>query len=653
MQIPVLKSLTLKAKLCILTVLLIGAVMTFVGYTVISQQHKSLLLQMKETGSFLVKNLAKNAVGPLLSGDNLSLNNLISSLEARDRLQGDPAQFTQQEYEAFITRFFLEDKIDALKSYISEKENNIYIHVEKFSDQEFKKTAEKVFEEILNIVNNLNTQEQYETFFTQHPWAKFFIETLTPLDDSKVLVQIENIPDDQRLDLITKLAERIYEEIISYIKNPLIGYAIVVDKNNIIQAHPEIDKFLGKEYTWPSGTEHLEEGEEVKIQRCAYKEEPHYDFATAVVVRDINIGTALVGTVHIGLREESIVKDIAIAKEKIMYVAIIAVIIGSAVAYMLAALILKPIKVLVHDAEVLGGGDLDHHIQVTTRDEVGTLASTLDATRVKLKDAQERLVVSERLARELEIAREIQMALLPKETPVMERVEVGALYRAAAQVGGDLYDFFWVSEDELGIVVADVSGKGVPGSMVMTMAKAIIRAKAVKSDAPLHTLPSGLGGEPSSVLRKTNQMLYQDIKKGMFITANYGILHVSTLQFKFVSAGHNDTLVYNSHTGELREYNPKGIALGLDQGNVFDAILQELNLSLSSGDLLIQFTDGITEAMNEQGDEFGDDRLKMMIQKYANQNVNEFLASLDHEIRAFAEGFAQNDDITAVAIKVK
>jgi sigma-B regulation protein RsbU (phosphoserine phosphatase) len=336
-----------------------------------------------------------------------------------------------------------------------------------------------------------------------------------------------------------------------------------------------------------------------------------------------------------------------------MYVAIIAMIIGSAGAYMLAALILKPIKVLVHDAEVLGRGDLDHHIQVTTHDEVGTLASTLDSTRVKLKDAQEKLVASERLARELEIAREIQMALLPKETPVMERVEVGALYRAAAQVGGDLYDFFWVSEDELGIVVADVSGKGVPGSMVMTMAKAVIRAKAVKSDAPLHTLPSGLGGEPSSVIRKTNQMLYKDIKKGMFITANYGILNVSSLQFKFVSAGHNDTLVYNSHTGELREYNPKGIALGLDQGNVFDAILQELKLSLSSGDLLIQYTDGITEAMNEQGDEFGEDRLKMMIQKYASQNVNEFLTSLDHEIRVFTKGFSQNDDITAVAIKVK
>jgi sigma-B regulation protein RsbU (phosphoserine phosphatase) len=210
-----------------------------------------------------------------------------------------------------------------------------------------------------------------------------------------------------------------------------------------------------------------------------------------------------------------------------------------------------------------------------------------------------------------------------------------------------------VSEDELGIVVADVSGKGVPGSMVMTMAKAVIRAKAVKSDAPLHTLPSGLGGEPSSVIRKTNQMLYKDIKKGMFITANYGILNVSSLQFKFVSAGHNDTLVYNSHTGELREYNPKGIALGLDQGNVFDAILQELKLSLSSGDLLIQYTDGITEAMNEQGDEFGEDRLKMMIQKYASQNVNEFLTSLDHEIRVFTKGFSQNDDITAVAIKVK
>jgi sigma-B regulation protein RsbU (phosphoserine phosphatase) len=306
----------------------------------------------------------------------------------------------------------------------------------------------------------------------------------------------------------------------------------------------------------------------------------------------------------------------------------------------------------VRDAEILGGGNLSHQVKVSSHDEVGTLAATLDATRVKLKDAQEKLIISERLARELEIAREIQMTLLPKKTPHLERVEIGTLYRAASQVGGDLYDFFWVSEDELGIVIADVAGKGIPGSLMMTMAKAIIRAKAVKSDSPNHLLPVGPGGDPASVIRKTNQMIAQDIKKGMFITANYGILNVKTLQFQFVSAGHNDTLVYNSHTGELREFNPKGIALGLDQGTMFDMLLQEQQLTLSSGDLLFQYTDGINEAMNKRKEEFGEERLKRLIQKYADQSVNDFLHSLDQEIRAFTEGFPQSDDITAVAVRV-
>jgi sigma-B regulation protein RsbU (phosphoserine phosphatase) len=313
----------------------------------------------------------------------------------------------------------------------------------------------------------------------------------------------------------------------------------------------------------------------------------------------------------------------------------------------------KPVKSLVYDAEILGGGDLDHRIQITTYDEVGTLAETLDATRIKLKDAQEKLIVSERLARELEIAREIQMTLLPKETPTLDHVELGTLYRSAAQVGGDLYDFFWVSEHELGIVVADVSGKGVPGSLMMTMAKAIIRAKAIKSDPSSYLVPVGIGGDPASVLRKTNQMVAEDIKKGMFITANYGILNVESLTFRFVSAGHNDTLIYNSQTGELREYNPKGIALGLDKGTLFDMLLQDQELTLSPGDLVFQYTDGITEAMNNQKEEFGEERLNNVIRQYAHLPVNDFLKALDQEIRIFSEGYPQSDDITAIAVKVR
>ncbi len=647
------KNQSLKAKLCILTVLLVGIVMVFAGYIVITQQRESLLLQMEGTGSFLVKNLAKNVVGPLLSGDSLSLNNLITSLEARDKVRGNPARFTREEYNAFVSRFFLDNKIEVLESLISERGNNVYARVEDISVEQLKSIAAEVFRDVLSIVSKFDTQEDYESFFAQYPWTKPFIEALLPVEGSNVITRMEDIPEEQQDELIAKLTDRLFNEFLSYVKNPFIGYAIVIDKDNIVQAHPDIDRFVGKPYTWPTGTVPLKEGEDLKIQRCSFKGEPHYDFAAPVVVRDKNIGTALVGMVHIGLREDYVLKDIAAAKQKIIYISIIAVLFGSGGAYMLAALVVNPIKSLVRDAEILGGGNLDHHIRVATRDEVGVLATTLDDTRVKLKDAQEKLVASERLARELEIAREIQMALLPNETPIIDRVDVGTLYRAAAQVGGDLYDFFWVSEKELGVVVADVSGKGIPGSMVMTMAKAVIRAKAVKSDSPSHTLPSELGGEPVSVVCKANQMIYQGIKKGMFITANYGILDVKSLEFQFVSAGHNDTLVYNSRSGQLRGYNPKGIALGLDKGAVFDAMLQNEKVSLSSGDFLIQYTDGITEAMNEQGDEFGEERLKEAIRKYAHQHVDKFLDSLDDEIRSFTRGFSQSDDITAVVMKVK
>ncbi len=644
-----LNNQTLKAKLCVLTFLLVVAVMMFVGYIVIGQQRKSLMLQMEGTGRFLVKNLAKNVVSPLLEDDSLSLNNLISSLEARDTLEGNPARLTVEEYQNFLAQFFLKDQISLLDKYIEKQDKNVYIHID-FSrdDQVLTTIAGNVLQKVLTLWQDVQTPQQYEEFFAQYPWARIIAETLSVPENTLPNLQIS---DAQKQELTAKVAERLFNEISGYVKNPVIGYAIVLDKEHIIRAHPDIDQ-LGQPYELPQGAKLIEKGE-VTIHRLSFKGEIHFDFESRIQVRDKNLGTAEIGSVHLGFREENLVKDIASAKQKILYITIIAVVFGSLGTYVLASLIVKPIKVLVHDAEILGGGDLTHKITVMTGDEVGMLATTLEDTRVKLKEAQAQLVVNERLGRELEIAREIQMGLLPKETPTVGPIELGTLYRAASQVGGDLYDFFWVSEDELGIVVADVSGKGVPGSLVMTMAKAVIRAKAMKSDAPMHKLPAVLGGGPASVIRKTNQMIAQDIKKGMFITANYGILNIKTLRYMFVSAGHNDTLVYNSQTQELRGYNPKGIALGLDKGPVFDSMLQEQEISLSSGDLVLQFTDGITEAMNEERDEFGDDRLKEAIRKYAHLKVNDFLIELDKEIRNFTRGFTQSDDITAVVIKVK
>lgn len=649
------KYFSLKMKLCFLTMLLVGIVILLIGYILLGQQQRTVEDMMKDLGRFEVKNLAKNVVSPLLEGDSLSLSNLIASLGARDTTHGNPAHFSQREYTRFLAEFFLEDKEQHYRAAIKTEGENIYIDVAAFSERmESARIGAAVRDDVLTIAAAFTSPDEFETFFEQHSWIQPLFESVMPGQELTGAFDPNSLPEDTLQELSQKISARILDDVLNHVRNRFIGYAIVVDKDGIIQAHPDIGEFVGKQYVWPEGTTPLQEGDDIpKIQECLYQGEPHYDLAAPVVVRDKNLGTAQIGRVHIGLRQDAILQDIAAARQKIMYVTIIAMILGSLGAYALAALIVKPVKSLVQDAEILGGGDLDHQIQRVTHDEVGTLAETLDATRVKLKDAQDRLIVSERLARELEIAREIQMTLLPKEKPSMDRIELGTLYRAASQVGGDLYDFFWVSEHELGIVVADVSGKGIPGSLVMTMAKAVIRAKAVKSETTSHLVPVGAGGDPASVLRKTNQMIAHDIKKGMFITANYGIVNVQTLKFRFVSAGHNDTLVYNSRTGELHEYNPKGIALGLDKGTLFDMLLQDQEVPLGPGDFLFQYTDGVNEAMNNEKEEFGEDRLKDVIRTYAHLPVDEFLQALDQEIRNFTEGFPQNDDITAVVVKVK
>lgn len=433
--------------------------------------------------------------------------------------------------------------------------------------------------------------------------------------------------------------------LVSYLRNdPVIEYALVIDTQNIIRAHTDINE-LKKVYHPPIG---LEGGRELQFNFYeTSKGRGHYH-----IMSPITFSGQRLGTVHVGFSYDYIIRVIADARNEILKVTLVMLVLGALGAYGLAQLIVKPINQLATDAEILGKGDLDKKIVPMTQDEIGRLAETLDVTRTKLKDAQEKLVIKERLERELQIAKQIQQALLPKTTPVLKNLEIATLYRAAAEVGGDLYDFFWVNPKELGIVIADVSGKGIPGSLVMAMVKSILRTSATLAMDDQPGSSKSRANYPVKVMTKTNEIIYPDMKKGMFITASYGVLDTETLTFTFVNAGHNDTLIYNSKTGRLKRHNPKGMALGIDKGPMFEKLIQSFQVQLTPGDLLLQYTDGITEAMDTHGVLFGDERLYHAIQKYGGKSAVEFLNSLDQEIKAFAKGYAQSDDITAIVLKV-
>ena len=216
-----------------------------------------------------------------------------------------------------------------------------------------------------------------------------------------------------------------------------------------------------------------------------------------------------------------------------------------------------------------------------------------------------------------------------------------AHYLSAREVGGDYYDFIKVDGDRLGMVVADVSGKGIPGSMVMTMARSLIRLASLRNPSPADTL------------RKVNRALSRDMRRGMFVTAVYMILNPKERRLQVSSAGHNPLLHYRARTGEVESVNPRGIALGFDKGPVFDSNLDEISVNLDPGDRIVAYTDGVVEALNARGEEFGEERLEAILRSSGGEDSKSFVHRLVSDLEAHQKGAEQSDDITITTFRLE
>ncbi len=246
----------------------------------------------------------------------------------------------------------------------------------------------------------------------------------------------------------------------------------------------------------------------------------------------------------------------------------------------------------------------------------------------------------ERMARELEIARHVQGTLLPKQDPVIAGFDIAGICLPAREVGGDYFDFIRLGENRLGIVVGDVSGKGVPAAIYMTLTKGILQA-TIQENA-----------SPRDALVRLNTLLYQTLERGSFVSLYFALLETAGNNVKMARAGHNPAILYSSATDKITLLQPPGIGLGLEKGEVFRETLQEQELMLMPGDWLVFYTDGFTEAMNVQSEEFGEERLGDILRMNRNKSAAEFLSDLQNRVREFVEAENQYDDMTIVAIKV-
>ena len=349
------------------------------------------------------------------------------------------------------------------------------------------------------------------------------------------------------------------------------------------------------------------------------------------------------GELHIRVLKQRIDQEILDKRWEYARLALSILLMSYAGALLLIYILLNPFRKLADWVRAMDHGEVQDEMDIDSSTEIGEIAKAFSEITTKFRESQRHLAEQEQLQKEMQVAQEIQQTLLPTEFPEIEGYEIASYYEAAKEVGGDYFDFVEVDKDTIGIVVADVSGKGVPGSLVMTMIRTALRteARGVKDAA--------------EVLARVNDFVVADMKKGMFVTIFYVIIDSKRRRLNYASAGHNPMILYRPSTRKTYYLNPKGFPIGiqLTEKELFRKSIESDTIQLAEDDILLLYTDGITEAMNSRRQLFGEERLLKVIREYGHLRVKPFIEKVKLELYSFTEGQPQYDDITLVAIKEK
>lgn len=243
---------------------------------------------------------------------------------------------------------------------------------------------------------------------------------------------------------------------------------------------------------------------------------------------------------------------------------------------------------------------------------------------------------------DLALASNIQGMLLPASFPEEKNVDIDALYQPAQKVGGDLYDVFSLDDGRIGIAIADVSGKGIPASLLMAICQTNLRHYAHQYESP------------ANVLKAINKEMIKKMRKDMFITVIYAIVDINKNKITLARAGHELPLILSTNLNGEKSVHPiesEGMALGMVPNDIFDEVIKDTRLSFNTGDILVFYTDGITEATNSYGAEFSTDRLSQAVEDFSTQPSTKLNEGIISRVKKFASEQGIIDDLTLVSIK--
>lgn len=304
------------------------------------------------------------------------------------------------------------------------------------------------------------------------------------------------------------------------------------------------------------------------------------------------------------------------------------------------SVMLSPLRYAGRDIGVLavarlhGEGDFSKNDFAVFRSVAEQSSFAIGNARVH-RDANEKKAIEG----ELRNAAEVQRVLLPREDPVVAGFRVNGTNLPARIISGDYYDYIELHDGRLGVVVADVSGKGVSAGLLMAMCRSLLRAVSLTN------------ASPAAVLGAVNRYIFPDMREDMFISMIYGVLDPAEGTLTFTRAGHEPALIYRRASSEVEVARPKGLALGIDGGGVFERVTEDMTVKLESGDCVLLYTDGVREALNEHEEEFGLERLAGVFQEVAKVGAEAVVRGVQEAVNSFTGSGAQMDDVTIVAIE--
>jgi serine phosphatase RsbU (regulator of sigma subunit) len=318
--------------------------------------------------------------------------------------------------------------------------------------------------------------------------------------------------------------------------------------------------------------------------------------------------------------------------------ALLAVLIGAMSSRWLAA----PIAQIISGMEKVESGDLEYALKKSSPDEFNRIVSLFNRMTVALKksmvDLAKTVKETESLNRELELAADLQNRALPKAPPSGQGIDIAARNIPAREVGGDYYDFLTGDPGKVGFVIADAAGKGFPGSLFMTNSRSVFRVISAEEKMPSRTL------------ERANDFISQDatVSGGMFITFLYAVYEKATKRLAYANAGHYPPFVFNFANKKFRTLSAGGVPLGVFESQSYP----EETVQLGSGDVVVMYTDGVTEAMNSKHEMFGLPRLMRLVEVGADQNAVSILESIERTVGAFIGAEPLFDDMTLLIFKV-